>query len=316
MLISNHPWETPRARIGWRMAIFLQAHFCWSVSSKVAECWGQRAKQYLRKGFSGETALEKAKLPYQGAENRYPILSIGTSLAVHPTGKRKGTSWPLPSATCISVHTCFIYSGVDSILSQNGSLGPLQFLNVITTSPRKNHLQLIFTLKFANIAHTLPASPSLFRLKQSKPTLLFLSLYRCDDHSLQECGPLVHSMRSTESAQTHSTPLVFRWSRRAFKVPQRSWGAWSCILPYVCMSCSPAPNLHSLLSFPLPCFSYGPQPRSFRNISLSLTLLCCKGTRQQQGYNSWHLLLGSLTPLSTLSVTGSGVPKTTLRASH
>ena len=54
----------------------------------------------------------------------------------------------------------------------------------------------MFTLKFANIAHTLPVKSSLFRLKQSKPTLLFLSLHCCDDHSLQEC--VVHQSIARE----------------------------------------------------------------------------------------------------------------------
>lgn len=81
----------------------------------------------------------------------------------------------------------------------------------------KNHLQLMFTLKFANIAHTLPVNSSLFRLKQSKPTLLFLSLHCCDDHSLQE--RVVHQSIAWEGLTCLSET---RWGKGVMEGPRPS----------------------------------------------------------------------------------------------
>lgn len=102
--------------------------------------------------------------------------------------------------------------------------GPIATSECYHHLSHKNHLQLMFTLKFANTAHTLPVHSSLFRLKQSKPTLLFLSLHCYDEHSLQEStawegltflklNSKRRSQKAPVSAQTYSTPLIFRWSR-------------------------------------------------------------------------------------------------------
>lgn len=74
--------------------------------------------------------------------------------------------------------------------------GPIATPECYHCLSHKSHLQLMFTLKFANIAHTLPVNSSLFRLKQSKLTLLFLSLHCWEDHSFQE--HVVHQLITWE----------------------------------------------------------------------------------------------------------------------
>lgn len=170
---------------------------------------------FLSKPAQGGTSCKSPVSSPKGREQGYQSEHWDTCSSLPKLGKeRKGTLWPLPSTTFISALICFIYPGIASILSQNRPVGPLQTPECYHRLSHKNHLQLMFAFKFANIAHTLPVSSSLFRPKQSKTTLLLQSLHCCDGHNLQKC--VVHQSVAWEGLTGLSET---KWGKMALEHP-------------------------------------------------------------------------------------------------
>lgn len=112
----------------------------------------------------------------------FPTQNVGTLTEGYQSGENEGYFLTTP---LFSSFLLYLPRRQPWIISKVFT-GPIATPECYHCLSPKNHLQLIFTLKFANIAHTLPVSSSLFRTKQSKPTLFYLSCHFSDDHSLQK----------------------------------------------------------------------------------------------------------------------------------